>query len=881
MTTDPTTPEAEEPTGPGARGLWTPLNGKGLAPGRVGGKGAALDRLVGLGLPVPRAAALPVEAYRRFVEQAGLRSKLEELPAEVPPEELEADAARVRSWFLEAPMDETLREAIAAALDHALGEGRGAVRSSATTEDAEGASYAGQYETILDVSPDQADEAVRRCWASLWAPAVRAYRAASGDAAEPAMAVVVQRMVPAEVSGVAFTQDPTGAFPDAMRIEHVDGLGEALVSGEATPEVVHVRRGEAVPLDAEPPPFLRELLELLERIEGELGSPQDVEWSVAGGRVHILQSRPITTTMRPAMPEGDGFDTPPQPGRAFTPVAVGEMLPGPVPPLTWTTCAPMLESAFDRLFTDLGIEPPDRGRMLGRFRGRAALNLTRLKEATRRMPGGSGPEVERQYLGRALSSEPEEDGSGGALERLRSIRPAIRALRLRRRLLGDADALLETADLLLGLHPDLTERSMSELCDYRSRIHEIARFGFGTQAGIAAAAAAAYRGLEMTLGRWLPADEASTWTQRLTSGSLGATVTGCAAVMGVWEGYGLLEEHPEGLRAIHDGPTERTEERLEALGDVGRRFLDATREAMRNAGSTSVYGGRTWDEQDRTAFWEMLRQCQGSVPLERMPATRADELTSVVEERLAELEPGLRRTWRWRLVRIFTGQIVDARWRLLSRMAKDTSVFLRLRESTKSAVLRLGGEERRVVREIVRRLADEGALDPGDEWLLSDEELDRLARTGHGPDGETLRRRREGWEQLRESDPLPEVFTGAPPPPGHERVEEDGALQGWGASPGTVEGRVRLVRELSEGRTLERGEILLARSTDPSWTPLFMTAGGIVMEQGGPLSHAAIVSREFERPAVLNIPGVTDRLRTGTRVRVDGTRGTVEILEEA
>lgn len=878
---DPTTPSTDPPVSADPQShLWTPLDGEGTRPERVGGKGAALDRLVGFRLPVPRAAALTAEAYRRFIEQAGLRSKLEALPAEVPAGELEADAERVMAWFVEAPMDEALRGAIAAAVDHALDEDRGAFRSSATAEDTEGASYAGQYESILDVPPERAEEAVRRCWASLWAPGVRAYRAASDDDTEPAMAVVVQRMVPADISGVAFTEDPTGSVPDAMRIEHVDGLGEALVSGEATPEVIHVRRDDAEPVDAEAPPFLPELVELLKRIEADFGSPQDVEWSIAGGRVHILQSRPITTSMRLETPEGDGFDTPPRPGTTFTPVAVAEMLPGPLPPLTWTTCAPMLEAAFGRLFTDLGIEPPDRGRMLARFRGHAALNLTRLKEATGRMPGGSGPEVERQYLGRALSPEPEEDDSGGALERLRSVGPMIRALRLRRRLLGDAEALLKTVDLLLGLDADLTGRSMAELCDYRRRIREIARFGFGTQAGIAAAAAAAYRGLELTLGRWLPADEAGTWAQRLTSGSLGATVTGCAAVMGVWESYGLLKEHPEGLRAIHDGPTERTEERLAALGDVGRRFLDATWEAMRKAGSTSVYGGRTWDELDRTPFWEMLRQCQGSVPLERMPATETDELTGVVDERLAELDPHLRRTWRWRLVRVFTGQIVDARWRLLSRMAKDATAFLRLRETTKSAVLRLGGEQRRVVREIVRRLADESVLEAGDEWLLSDEELDRLAQTGRGPDGEMLRRRRAGWERLAVAEPLPEVFTGAPPPPGHEHVETDGVLQGWGASPGIIEGRIRLVRELAEGRELERGEILLARSTDPSWTPLFMTAGGIVMEQGGPLSHAAIVSREFERPAVLNIPGATDRLRTGTRVRIDGTAGTVEILEE-
>lgn len=595
---------------------------------------------------------------------------------------------------------------------------------------------------------------------------------------------------------------------------------------------------------------------------------------MAAGRLHILQARPVTAGFAPG---GDGFDTPPVPGASFTPAGVGEMLPGVLPPLLWTINAPMLEEAFAALYDRLGIRPAGPAQpMLGRFRGRAALNLSLLKAAARRMPGGSGAEVERQYLGRAFTDD-EPEHRPTRRERLTRIAPALRALRLRRSLLQEAEVFLEATGLALSLEPDLTRVPTASLVAYRRRVRELARRGVRTEVAVAASAAANYRGLEIALERWLGPDEAPLAAQRLTAGQVREQAGGCAAVLSLWDVHCDYCQLPDVAEAVYQGPVERTEERLEALAGSGPAFLGIVEDGLRRAGSAALYAGATWEE-DRELFWSVLRQCQGLAPEAGPPAWMGNAAADGTEF-LHELERRLRRSWKWRRTRLLTGQIVDVRRRLLRRMVADAATFLRLREAVKSAVLRVGGEERRVIRELTRRLVEAGTLDrPGDEWSLSDEELDDLALGRAGPGPQTLERRRAAWDAAREAPPLPDLFSGLPPLEPEPDVEATGnVVVGWATSPGRATGPARVVRDLADAKDLTRGEILVGRSTDPSWTPLFLAAAGIVMEQGGPLSHAAIVAREFGLPAVLNAKAATRRIRTGMTITVDGTRGTVEI----
>ncbi len=535
----------------------------------------------------------------------------------------------------------------------------------------------------------------------------------------------------------------------------------------------------------------------------------------------------------------------------------------------------MLDDAFRRLFADLGIPPPRTDGQflaLGRFRGRAALNLSVLRESAATMPGGSAAEVERQYLGRAISEEEAKPASGG---RLRRALAGLRALRVRRRVEDEVDLFSEAVEFVLALGVDLERLPLERLLAYRGRVRDLAWRGYSAEVTGAAGAAAAYRGLEMALERWV-GEEAALWAQRITAGPAPTDQAGYNCACEIWE---LYAGHAKGglpCDCLLDGPAESAEERLLELGLEGRELVSLVRRATRHFGSTAIYGGSTWDE-DPKAVWECMRSVaacdEDGHPV--APEPRIEASASNRQGAFGELRKQLGRGWKWRLTRVITGQIVDVRARLLRKLADDASRFLSLRERAKAALLVLGGEERRIILEAARRLEASGLLSEREEvMLLSDTELEEMLAGAEPVSPEEIARRRNALSRAEEGDPLPEVFEGVPGVEVLPDITGD-VLEGWAASPGRVRGPVRVLRSLAEGGDLAAGEIIVARSTDPSWTPLFLIAGGIVLEEGGPLSHAAIVAREFGLPAVLNVKGATRAMGTGDEVEVDGTGGVV------
>ncbi|MCX2727984.1 PEP/pyruvate-binding domain-containing protein [Thermomicrobium sp. 4228-Ro] len=299
---------------------------------QAGGKGASLARLAAAGLPVPPGFVVTSAAFATFLAETGLAATIRSLLQQVDPNErrvLEAAAAELRRAILTAPLPIELDAAIAGAYAE-LGHGEPiavAVRSSAVAEDSQQASFAGQQETFLDVrGVDAVLDRVRACWASFFSPRALFYRARKGSLDDLAVAVVVQELVEPEKAGVLFTVDPVQRRRDVLVIEAVFGFGEALVSGEVTPDhyeiertsgrllraIVPVKRSmtvraedgglteRAVPDELQRARVLddRELAtlrELAEQVEAFFGSPQDVEWAIARSELFVLQSRPITT----------------------------------------------------------------------------------------------------------------------------------------------------------------------------------------------------------------------------------------------------------------------------------------------------------------------------------------------------------------------------------------------------------------------------------------------------------------------------------------------------------------------------------------------------------------------------------------------------------
>ncbi len=401
----------------------------------LGGKGAALDRLIGWGLPVPPAGAVTTDAYRRFALQSSIAEVLRAIRAGEEP-----DAAAVDRVFATSQFGPDDAAAIVAIAREVSGGCPLAVRSSATVEDLDRSSFAGQYHSVLGVDPEDPDsvlDAVRSVYASLWHPAPRSYRAGFGIGDEGvAMAVVLMRMVPAERAGVVFTVDPTGDGTSA-RIESVAGLGESLVSGRATPVAAVVPLG-TVPTDL--PEEAAEALDLALRIERRAGCPQDVEWAWDGRRTWIVQARPITVT---GAEDGDGFDDPAETlaGLDLTTAGIGEMLPGVLPPLIWGVASPMVEEAFRRLLDDLAVLPSDLvgpRAVVRRVGGRAAMDFGRVQAMAGALPGSAGEELESEYFGSRRAGRAAATVRPSPLGRVRSVTHDLRVLRARHRYAVDA-----------------------------------------------------------------------------------------------------------------------------------------------------------------------------------------------------------------------------------------------------------------------------------------------------------------------------------------------------------------------------------------------------------------------------------------------------------
>jgi pyruvate,water dikinase len=277
--------------------------------GIAGGKGASLSRMAAAGFPVPAGFVVATEAFRDFLESCGGSTRIATLVNDLDVEDthaVDAAAQAIRDLIVRTPLPASLATSILAARE-ALEHGElVAVRSSAVSEDGQTASFAGQQESYLNIrSGDDVLCCVRECWASFFSPRALFYRAQKAVLADTRMAVVVQEMVQADKSGVMFTVDPVRNRRECMVIEGARGLGEAVVSGEVTPDHYVISRDAGTLVDMFLPDRergraltdqeLNGLRELGLRLEAFFQSPQDVEWCIRGDALSLLQSRPITT----------------------------------------------------------------------------------------------------------------------------------------------------------------------------------------------------------------------------------------------------------------------------------------------------------------------------------------------------------------------------------------------------------------------------------------------------------------------------------------------------------------------------------------------------------------------------------------------------------
>ena len=746
-----------------------------------------------------------------------------------------------------------------------------AVRSSGVGEDSPAQSFAGIHETLLNVPRSGLAAAVATCRASARSPRAYAYRRATGlDVASIEIGVLIQRMVQATVSGVGFTVNPLTGQADEIVINAARGLGEALVSGVIDPDEYIVRKstgelllrrtsdgGSGVPAmhDGD----IAALAVLLEEIEAHYGAPQDVEWCCNDGGLWIVQSRPVTGTKPAGAPDIE-----------WTRANLAEVMPDLTSPQALAVFEELLNASQKLNLGRLAASAADLGPLVKSFAGRPYLNLSQLRHASR--AGGMAPAAMLRSLGHSETITADDE-----------IAPRL------------------SAGAIVRLLPDIARITWRHLRAAPIVEATLARSA-ATLAQVKAVDAARLTDAELwaALNAWRQTAPSEMQTVLLLAG----VTFHERSVRQICERVGFPFEHlvyPQ-LAVGERSVSSQQAFDLVALADQARKDLRVRRvlaevrpddyQQLRTSleGTEFLaafdrfldnYGHRGRYESD----WALPRLHEDPSPIfQAVRAHLLDDAPRAGDQEEGQRERAAEAAW--------TAFIAQLNWwqRLvtLPRVRRAVATIKRYyvwRERVRSDFVRILAVVRRWHLVLANRFVDRGWLDDRDDYFLVQlPEIGAVIAGTAAP--ETLRpiaaARRAEQERyrslrmplfMRESDLHRLVRAAAVS--GIADVDDD-SLSGLPVSGGCVEAPVVVVRDPSDFERMTRGAILVAPATDPSWTPLFTLASGVIVEVGGVLSHASTIAREFGLPAIANVKHATRRLKTGDRVRLDAMSGRID-----
>ncbi len=889
-----------------------PLDSSQATLNTTGGKGANLARLVRAGFAVPDGFLLTTAAYRAFAAANDLAAIIDAQMADLAGNDLDAlheSSTVIRASFETGSIPEEVARPLLAAYTN-LGNSdlpgcAVAVRSSATAEDLPDLSFAGQQDTFLNVIGEEALlTAVKQCWSSLWTARAIGYRQRNQITQDDiALAVIIQMMVPSVASGVLFTANPLNGKRTEMVIDATFGLGEALVSGQIEPDqylvqaadgrilkktlgskalVIREQAGggtvsessDAGGQQALPDPAIAELVALGREIETLFQSPQDIEWAWAKEKMWLLQSRPITSLY----PLIEGVDPETRPVRAFFSFGAVQGMLDPMTPFGQDTIRtvfagaarlfgvdltadtqPVIYSAGERLFGDLS------GLIRHPIGQRLMVSFMRFVE-----PGSAS-------VIKALTADPRFKRSRSWFK-FSTVRRAVHFM-----------APIAARYIRAMRHPDRARRQFQEgaesmVADFSQNMKTAetlaARITLGEAAianafpyllprfvpliGIGMASLNILNRLAISVG-W---DNALAVTRGLPF-----NVT-TEMDLALWETAVSLKADPVSAKLFtaEDGEILAQQYLAGKLPPVAQTAVaDFLRQyGMRGVGEIDL--GRPRWREDPAQIMHVL----GSYLQIEDPALAPDAVfrrsRQEAEERIIELERS-----------VHHGIFGRLRAKFVRAAARRVRALSGLRETPKFKIIQLFGLIRESLLDSGRQLVASGTLAQEDDlFYLSLSEVRRLAAGEQNDWNALVTIRRQAVEREKGRRQVPRImlsdgqayYEGA----GGDEPPAEGEIQGSPVSPGVVEGAVRIVLD-PKGIQLLPGEILVCPGTDPAWTPLFLSAGGLVTEVGGLMTHGSVVAREYGIPAVVGVFQATTQLHDGQRIRVDGSSGRIMMLD--
>lgn len=868
----------------------------------LGGKGANLARMTRWGLPVPPWAFIPADTFLRHVPD-GM-----------------ADADAIRAHLADTGMDAATRQALQSTI-RTLGweTAHVAVRSSAADEDGRESSFAGQLDTFLWVPAKEIPDAVARVWASAFSERVRVYRREKGiDTGGIRVAVILQRMLTPDTSGVAFGLDPVTGNRRAVVISAVYGLGEGLVSGRfdgdtytaaidpetgresitstivAKPETMVFDRETgagvttaAVPSEQKNRPCLNdtqvlEIAAMVRELGRRCGGPQDVEWAYENGRLHLLQTRPVTAIH--ATPDTTDLR------RIWDNANIVESYSGVTTPLTFSFVQEIYSAVYKHFCRIMGVEErlivDNRAvfEMLGLIRGRIYYNLRNWYNVLALLPGY---EINARFM----------EGMMGVDEPL-DVQPSL-TLPKANRYVRVATLIFKMAVRLATL--ETAVRRFFALLEETLRPLEQTDFRWDTPQSLMDA----YRRLERALLCNWQAPLVNDFFAMIFYGTLGKLlnawkVPDAAGVQNdllSGEG-GIISTAPmRSLKAIAN--------RIHAEQFLAERVISGSDDDLAawlgldpDSTASSDKAPQALVRMVQTHLRRFGNRCVNELKLETVTPFQDHRILVRLIREYTALGPfdeagegdGSRRRRAEAAVkkRLKYHPLRRVMFRFVLAMARR---LVQNRENLRFERTRLFGVVRRIFLALGDRLASEGIIpDARDVFYLTKEEIfSYIEGTSVTPDLNALIAIRKRDFNRWQSEPPPDRFdtfgmvyhanSFAPHVDSEPPSDADGdTLQGTGCCPGVIRGIVQKVQDPTRADGL-RGKIMVAKRTDPGWAAVFPMIRGMIIERGSLLSHSAIVAREMAIPTVVGVKGCFDRLADGETVELDGTTGIIRRVD--
>ncbi|HZK54897.1 MAG TPA: PEP/pyruvate-binding domain-containing protein [Desulfosporosinus sp.] len=858
----------------------------------AGGKGWNLGRLAHYGFEVPLGGTVITEVYYSFIQENGLEDKLREVANYASQNErneatLILKLDQLRENIRKGKLSEMIVQEIFTGLKKLDLVGLSlAVRSSASSEDSQGASFAGMHDSYLNVHGlEQVLTAVKNCYASLWTLRALLYRQKMGfKDSEVIPSVVILEMVKAEASGIGFSCNPQSGRLDQLVINANYGLGESVVGGAVEPDQyildcsyflpkivakviglkqlvtvtkedggTELQKPELLGLNSENQVLtdkdIAKLGLLVLRVSEALGEgekPQDIEWVFDGDHFWLVQARPVTVLPIYTYPALKGQ------AEIWSNANFKDAVPMVITAFNRKIVIEGINGLLTAILKETGYVSPDGLQYSKFYKGRVYLNPSLLQweffdtmgmhpRETNAQLGGHQPEIK-------LPEVKDKKGFKNGLNKTRMLLAIMKVQKNSNYIFLEIRKYCN--DCATQELSELTDTGIASiLMNKQELVAPFYKLGIlNSVAGI----------MLDTLVKALKKD----FPTNATSVAI-TSLIGQGKITSAEQGYDLIKlaeiarTDSNALQFFLKEPFLPLSWETSII--EGSDFKQQFRMFIKDYGHRAVYeldlSNPRWKD-DPSYLLNYIRDIMGTADLKKIK-TKQRLQAEKIREQITSTVPIYR---RWKI-----------NW-LISQAVKGEES----RERGKSELARLAGPLRMLTSDIGRRLDERGILEDSEDIFYCSPPDILSILLGHW-NGQGLKAlvtdRKERHMELQKLDPPDLIMNDQASFVETASINLGGEIMGLGVAGGRAEGQARLLYHPNDG--LEQGEVLVAPSTDPGWTPLFLKASGIIMETGGFLSHGAIVAREYGIPAVVNIPGVMKIIKKGDRVVVDGDMGKV------